>query len=142
MTIIQHFDARKDTVFVVWVGTVTPQDWFSKAENLASHPLWAKSMRLLADVRSVQDTSSISVADMQHVIQILTRDPSPLKGKRLAILARDQFGRARQFSHMIGRFGISSVVFNNLDTACLFLGMDTAYAYQTLVDVHQQAEGG
>ena len=138
MGIVQHFDPSKGLAFIVWDGSVTAEEWFIAARNLISNPAWIQASRVLADVRSAVDTSTIRDAEIARAVEILSADPSALRSKRLALIARDAFGKARQFAQLISRFGISAVVFNSLDTACLFLGMEAAEAYQVLEGIRRQ----
>lgn len=141
MPILQKFEQDKGVAFVVWTGTVTPEEWFPKAKSFAVHPTWPRTSRVLADLLSVRDTSSIGIPDLEHAVRIFSAEPSYLPGKRMAILARNEFGKARHFGQLMGRFGMSVLVFNNLDTACLFLGLDVAYASPILADMHKQLDG-
>jgi SpoU rRNA methylase family enzyme len=120
---------------------VTPEHWFPKAKSFAEHPAWPRTKRVLADLLSVQDTSSIGIPDLENAVKIFSAEPSLLAGKRMAIVAQKEFDKARQFGQLMGRFGMSVLVFTNLDTACTFLGLDTAYAYPMLADLHKQLDG-
>ena len=138
MAILQRFDEQKGNVFVVWKGVVTAEEWFSKAERLASHPRWPGTPRVLADLLPVTDTSSIQEQEIEHAAGIFARNWKSLRGKKVAVLAKDEFARARYFADLLVRFGFSMVVFNNLDTACLFLGIDVVYAYRELDELRRQ----
>jgi hypothetical protein len=138
MGIIQHFDQNKGVAFIVWDGAVTAEQWFIAANNLVSNPAWMQIPRVLADLQSVVDTSTIGDAEIARAVEILSADPAPLMGKRLAMIARDAFGKARHCGQLLARFGVSSVVFNNLDTACLFLGLEALEAHKVFEGIRQQ----
>jgi len=140
MGILQRFDPQKGIVFVVWDGRVTAEEWLRYAQKLVSDPAWASTPRILADLLSVKDTSSIHNAEIEHTVEIFSANPRALRGKKLAVIARDEFGKARHFEDLLMHFGVSSVVFNNLDTACLFLGMDVLHAYRMLDTMRQQLQ--
>ncbi len=140
MAIIQKFDLQKGLIFVVWQGTVTAQEWFRYAHKLTSDSTWTTASRVLADLLSVQSTSSIQNQEIDQAVEIFSANRAGLVGKKLAVLARDEFGKARRFGEYLSHFGTSSVVFNNLDTACLFLGMDILYAYRMLDSMHGQSQ--
>jgi hypothetical protein len=129
-------------VFVVWKGTVTAETWFRYIPRLVTHRAWSATPNLLADLLSVEDTSSIRNEDMAHAVELLTANAKDLRGRRLAVLAQDEFGKARYFGTLLARFGISLVVFNHLDTACLFLGLDTNYAFRNLHEMRHEVEKG
>ena len=140
MSILQYFDQEKGVAFTVWSGTVTPEHWFPKAKIFTEHPAWPRTTRVVADLLSVQDASSIGIPDLEHAVEIFSAEPSLLAGKRMAIVAQREFDKARHFGQLMGRFGMSVLVFNNLDTACLFLGLDAAYVYRALASIHKQLD--
>ena len=138
MGIVQHFDQNKGVAFIVWDGAVTAEEWFIAAHNLVSNPAWMQTSRVLADLQSVVDTSTIGDAEIARAVEILSANPSALRGKRVAMIARDAFGRARQFGQLIAGLGTSAVVFNNLDTSCLFLGLEASEAHRVFEGIRQQ----
>jgi len=127
---------------VVWDGVVTAEEWFGYAQRLVSHPNWVSISRVLGDLLSVKDTSSIHNREIEHAAGIISANPRALRNKKLAVIARDEFGKARHFEALLMHYGVSSVVFNNLDTACLFLGVDMLHAYRTLDAMRQQLANG
>ena len=130
---IDHcFDRQRGVVFVVWDGPITWDDWREHVNVLLSDPDWPHTPRFIVDLQSVTDTSSIKDHEILEVRQVFTSDPAILAGKRTAVVASEQFRRASRFAELVERFGASSIVFNNLDTACLFLGIDLDEARQTL----------
>lgn len=140
MSIIQRFDEQKSVVFVVWEETVTAEQWFGYIPRLTSNESWTRMSCLLADLLPVQDTSSIRIAEIDRAAEIFASNRKALRGKKVAVLAGDEFGRARYFGDLLTRFGVLLVVFNNLDTACLFLGIDLMYAYRTLDAMRQHMQ--
>jgi hypothetical protein len=132
MAIIQHFDEPKNVFFVVWQGTVEAAQWFHYAAKLTSHPSWSTTPRILADLQFVRDASTIGNEEIARAVQIFSSDRKALAGKQIAVVARDQFGKARYFGDLVARFGVALVVFNNLDTACLFLGLDVSNGSQKI----------
>ena len=140
MPIIQRFDEQKKIVFVIWDGGVTAEEWLRTAPQLVTHPAWHTVPRLLADLRSVVETSTIHTKQIDEAIEIFVADPTALTGKKFAVIASDAFGKARYFGNSLSHFGVSTVVFNNMDTACLFLGIDVTYAYQAIEQMRAQLE--
>jgi hypothetical protein len=65
-------------------------------------------------------------------VSIFASNQAALANKRAAVVARDVFGKAGRFVNQMAHFGTSMVVFNNLDTACLFLGIDLEETGQAL----------
>ena len=140
MSIIQHIDQQKNTGFVIWDGEVSAEQWFQYAQKLVAHPAWPTTIRFLADVRTVHDISTIHDPEIERVVEIFSASAGSLTGKKVAIVAREMFGRARRFTNATSRLGVSAVVFNNIDTACLFLGIDATYASQGLQQTREQMQ--
>jgi hypothetical protein len=95
-------------------------------------PDWPMIPRFIVDLQSVTDTSSIGDEEIDQVKTVFTSNQPALSGKRSAIIASREFRRASRFAKLVERFGTSTVVFNNLDTACLFLDIDFMETHKTL----------
>lgn len=137
MPIVQKFEETKRAVFVLWEGVVTAEEWFSYLPRLLKHNAWNATSSLLADLLWVRDTSSIGDQEMAHAVEILLTSRTALRGKKMAVLAQDQFGKAKRFGELLAPFGVFFVVFNDLDTACSFLDIDTILAYRNLDEMRQ-----
>jgi hypothetical protein len=122
-------DKQKSIIFVVWDGRVTADDW----PNIS---------RVIGDAQTASDTASIGEKEIERVAALFAAHPETVMKKRLAVLANDMFGRARKFSALLSRHGTSAVVFNQLDTACTFLGIDPIEAGETLEQIRLRLRGG
>jgi hypothetical protein len=132
MGIVHHIDRQKGVVLVVWDGQVTWANWYEHARVLRADPDWPMIQRFLVDLQSVTDTSSIADEEIDQIKTVFTSGQPVLVGKRSAIIASREFRRASRFAKLVERFGTSTVVFNNLDTACLFLDIDFMETHKTL----------
>lgn len=95
-------------------------------------PDWATIPRLLLDLRSVTDTTTIGEPEMRQALAQLDADRQILAGQRNAILAGREFSKASRYSRLAEHYGMDAVVFNNLDTACLFLNINVQQASHIL----------
>lgn len=138
MGILHQYDGQRGVLHIVWDGIVTWRDWSKQIENVTGDPLWRSSQRFLADLRSVTDTSTIGPAEVDEAVKLFSADRDSLTHKRGAIIALQEFGRARRFADLLTRFGSSVVIFNNIDTACLFLGLDVAETNRLLEGLRRQ----
>lgn len=141
MGILHEYDGQRGVLRVVWDTVVTWQDWSRQIEKVTSDLLWRSSQRFLADLRSVTETSTIGPTEVEEAVKAFGADRRSLMRKRGAIIALEEFGRARQFADGIGRFGASVVIFNNLDTACLFPGLDVVETSRLLEGLRRQLRG-
>jgi hypothetical protein len=130
---IQHFsDQQKGVTFIVWDGTVTWDDWREHVLRLAGDPAWKKTPLFIADLQSVADTSTINPELIDEITALLSGQPGAPGRKRNAVVAKDEFWRAKRFGELVERIGTTSVTFNALDTACIYLGLDLAETSQKL----------
>ena len=132
MGILHFTDLQNDVTYIVWDGVITWDDWLKHAGELKADPGWALTSRFIADLQTVSDTSSISEQQIDMALEVVGADPAVLSRKRGAVVAREEFRRANKFGDLIERFGATSVVFNHLDTACIFLGLNPAETLRTL----------
>ncbi len=142
MGIIHLFDRRKNIIFIVWDGKVTADDWLNQVPKLLAEPDWPGISRLIADVQTASDTASIGDKEIETVAAIFGGRAETLNKKRLAVLANDLFGRASKFGTLLSRYGTAVVVFNRLDTACTFLGVDPTDTGQVLEQLHTRLRSG
>jgi hypothetical protein len=142
MGILHYSDRQKGVIYVVWDGKVTWDDWREHVQVQVSDPDWSIIPRFIVDLQSVTDTSSIGNEEIDQVKTVFASDPPALSGKRTAIIASDEFRRASRFAALVEPFGTSIVVFNNLDTACLFLGIDFMETQKTLVGLRVKLRDG
>jgi hypothetical protein len=138
MGIIHSCDTQRGVTFIVWDGIVTWDDWRQHVAKLLADPGWFATPRFIVDVQTVTDTSSIGMDEMEQVYELFGSGPAILANKRSAVIAKEEFSRAKRFGDLIARFGTSSIVFNTLDTACLFLGIDFKETRQVLEELRAE----
>ena len=142
MGLIHVSDRQKNVTYIVWDGTVTWDDWIQHVQTLVADPGWLVSSRFIADLQSVANSSSIREDQIDQATTVPGADPSRLAGKRGAVVARQEFRRATRFSDLIARFGTATVVFNQLDTACIFLGLDLQETLKQLEGLRAELRKG
>jgi hypothetical protein len=138
MGIIHICDRQKNVIFVVWDGAVTGGVWLAHARSLLAEPEWPAIFRIIGDLRTVSDTRSIRDEEIEKAAALFTADPAIVAGKRVAIVATEEFRKAKRFMELIARFRTTTVVFNTLDTACMFLGINLAETRQTLEELRTE----
>src|SRR5688572_946332 len=132
MGIKYRADREKQIIFVVWDDVVTADTWFEHIDRLIADPLWPLISAMLVDLRTARDISSIEEAEIDHAVALFNTVPIPLSKKRVGIVAANAFWKSRRFGDLISRFGASVIVFNELSTACAYLGIDTMEALKAI----------
>lgn len=126
---------QKQIIFVVWDGVVTADEWFEHIHRLIADPLWPSISAMLVDLHSVRDLSSIEEAEIEHAVALFNSVPDSLSNKRVAVVASNVFWKSRRFGQLISPLGPSVIVFNDLSTACTYLGIGSTDALKVLQDV-------
>ena len=132
MSITYRADSEKQIIFVVWDGVVTADEWFEHIQRLIADPAWPSISSMLADLHSATDISSIEEAEIEHAVALFSSVPYPLSKKKVGIVAGNAFWKSRRFGHLISRFGPSVIVFNDLSTACVYLGINSTEALKAI----------
>jgi len=126
MSIKYHLDNKDNLICNLWEGTVTAQEWLAQVRQLTAEPDWPAITRMLCDLRNVQDVSTIGEAEIEQAINILKAAPGDLRTKKCAIPASEAFRLATTYQRAISPYSTSVIVFNSLETACVYLGVDPA----------------
>jgi hypothetical protein len=132
MSIRYHLDRKGDLLSILWEGRVTGEEWLAHIRQVTAEPDWPAVTRILADLRGVADIASIHEADITQAVALFRAAPGNLAGKKAAVPAADAFRQATAFQKAIAHFGPRVIVFNTLETACVYLGLDLAEAQGVL----------
>ena len=135
-------DRQRDIIFLVWDGKVTWDNWLTHIHKLQAEPDWSAISRVIADLQTANDTSSMGNREIDQAADIFGSQRHLLSRKRIAVIARDEFGKSKRFGDAIAKFGAIFIVFSNLNTACLFLGIDEQEARQKFAELRASLRSG
>jgi hypothetical protein len=122
----------EDLLLVVWHGTVTGAEWEAFVrQRLLEEPRWPIGKRRLADITTFEP-SRLGPADVDTITDLYLDRLHNLVGSRQAIVASQGWDLARKFERNIDRLGATTIVFNSLDDACAWLGIDAETARERL----------
>lgn len=138
MGIQYRADVEKQIIFVVWDGVVSADVWFEHIERLIADPLWPSISSMLVDLHSARDISSIEEAEIEHAVALFSSVPDPLSKKRVGIVAGDAFWKSRRFGELVSPFGPSVIVFNDMGTACVYLGINATDALKAIQELRAE----
>ena len=109
----------------VWAGEVTSNQALAHVAALAAAPGWGAGGRILTDLTAVASTS---LPDREQVSELARRFVDQLDARtrpaKWAVIANASFNRAAQFGEEIGEEGRRLIVFFDLASACIWLGVD------------------
>jgi hypothetical protein len=142
MSIAYHIDHERGLALVLWNGVVTAAEFLAHARWLVADPAWPPSGgRHLTDLRSATLHPSIDDGVLREAADIFGAHPR-IAGLRHAIVAGDAFVKADAFERLIRRYGLFAFVFNSLNPACAWLGIDATDAGRILQSLRTQARPG
>ena len=126
MPILHKCNKELGAAIVVWNGKVTFPQWQENSRQLLSDPDFALTSMQIVDLRFASVDPSIAETEFQEIINHLSLHKHLFAGRRVAVIADEEFGRATVFKHMGESLGTSFIVFNDLLIACHWLGVDVA----------------
>lgn len=140
MGVVHFIDRPNNIIYVVWDAEIDAETWLNELRKLSAEPDWPAISRIITDLQGA--SANISSDDMEQAAALFGAQLEAVMKKTVAVLARDAFNKARTFSTLVQRFGISMIVFNNLDTACTFLGVNPTDAAQKLEQLRFRLRNG
>ena len=132
MSIVYRHDQARGTTYVLWDGIVTANEFLTHVRKLVADPRWPlEARRHLSDLRTASVEASIDEAVLKQAADLFGVHPK-IGVVRAAIVAGDAFVKAGQFERLIARYRPFVFVFNSLNPACRWLGIDREEVEDTL----------
>ena len=97
---------------------INAEVWFEHIQRLIADNHWPSITAMMVNLHLITDVSSIGEPEIKHAIALFNSMPGALSNKRIAVVAGDAFWKSRRFGELIGPYGPSVLVFNDLSTAC------------------------
>ena len=141
MSIVYRIDQEGGIAFVLWDGVVTADEWLAHVRRVLADAAWPPDGRMhLTDLRTATPDVSIDEAVLKQVADLYGTHPK-IADLRVAIVAGDAFVKAGMFERFVTRHRPFVFVFNTLNPACEWLGIDVSDAQRTLQSLRTQARG-
>jgi hypothetical protein len=142
MSIVYRNDQELGVTFALWDGTVTADEFLAHAHRLSSDAGWPTHKGLhLSDLRTAVVDASIDEDILGKAAALYGSHPR-IAIVRLAIVAGEAFEKAALFDRLFLRYQPSAIVFNSLDIACAWLGIEVDRAERTLQQLLEQSRAG
>jgi len=112
-------------VYAKATGTLTPQEIVNYVNNLNREPNLKSGFKELFDVRFIAK-SEVTMESFQNIIKKAIADKKRNQMNRLAIVVSkvESFDRAKHYEKSVSSDKETVIVFNMLDTAKIWLGVD------------------
>ena len=119
------YDFHDDLALEVWEGTVTLDEWLDLVCKQATDPEWpARRGMGLTDLRYGVPDLAIGEAEIRRVAALYGIHREKIVRTRVALVAGEAFRKSRLFGHFMANYGLTVIVFDDLDMACKWLGVD------------------
>jgi hypothetical protein len=136
LAIAYHCDRVKGITYAIWDGPITADEWRATAQRQAEDSEWPAGGFYISDLRkAVLDVQEFRAA-LGSVADVYRNSGKLPVGMKHAILAPSVFGLADDFQEWMSRTRIESIAFNDLETACTWLGIDVEEADSVLKNLH------
>ena len=128
------YECKKELgiTIVVWDGKVTFAQWMENARQLSVDPDFGLTSTQIVDLRFASVDPSIAEKEFQEIINFFSLHKQLFGGRKVAVIADEEFGRATVFKHMGESLGATFIVFNDLLIACHWLGVDVGMVEQEI----------
>jgi hypothetical protein len=140
MGIAYRIDKPFAFMTAVWDGVISAADWREHLLATFADPDWPAVVRSLSDLRSA-DLSAITDQDRDEIVALYEPYAEHVRGTKSAVIAGDNFERAREFESRNEPPGLRTIVFNDLFNACTWLGIDIAQVNETIDDLRRELGG-
>lgn len=114
-----------------WTGQVTHDELLAHERRHLSDPLIKAGASVLVDAQRARfGTTEEEIAD---IAVLYSRVVGKLKVTRMALLVNNEtYERALVFMKEVEGYGVKVIIFNSLDIACTWLGLDVNLARKQL----------
>ena len=140
MGIAYRIDKQLALMTTVWDGVISAAGWREHLRSSFADPDWPAVERNLSDLRGA-DLTAIGENDRVEMVAMYEPHLEHVRGKKSAVIAGDNFDRAREFESHNEPPGLRTIVFNDLFNACTWLGIDIAQANETFDDLRRELRG-
>ncbi len=113
-------------VVVAWDGMTKLIEWQDHLTRLFADPDYVSAKIQLTDTRFSSIDPSITGDEIRRVVESMAVERDKIAHKRLAIVAGPDWERAKLVERLLQPLMATPIVFTDLITACLWLGLDPA----------------
>lgn len=135
MGITYHLDKQRRTTFVRWEGVVAADEFLTHVRRLIADSAWPTGRRHLTDLRSASSDPSIDEATLEAAANLFGEHRDKIANMQIAIVAEKEFPKSRIFERYFSKYGANVIVFAQIATACVWLGIDAYEAERILQEL-------
>ena len=141
MGIDYRSDVERGLTISVVDGLVTAEEFHAHAERQRNDPVWHTTTRLLTDARTAV-TRAVGTDELSAFAALYAGMRSGELPFRNAIVAGVDFDLAGRYGDLrTDRSGSSTIAFNDLETACTWLGIEVSVARSVIGTLRNELRG-
>jgi hypothetical protein len=119
----------------VWDGSVTWDNWQAHLHRMFSDPAYAPMQIQITDLRFSSINPTISNDEIQAMRNLLADQRERISLNKVAIVAGDDWSKPKLAEFALQTISVNSIVFNDLNTACLWLGVNVVEVGQDIEQI-------
>jgi hypothetical protein len=136
MSILYRINSKIGVTIAVWSGETTADEFLAYVQRLVDDPQWPPPRRLqLGDFRRTTSLGGMDDKNLQKAANILGGHLDKIAGSKVAFVADAAFEKSSTFRRFMSIYPLSMIVFNDLDTACTWLGIDLHETERTIEEI-------
>jgi hypothetical protein len=137
MPIAYRCDPRHGIIVSVWDGDVTFDELRDLIRRQLADPDWPGGRLGLTDARTARGVSAITDDEICEIAAMYRTQQAKISGVRYARVGQGTQG-VLKFQKAMGPSGPATLVFDDLDDACEWLGIDVADVQPMLDDLREE----
>ena len=123
MAITYRCDKDLRCTFIVWDADVTPEQWRDHSDRMWSDPTFPPGPLMLADLSTANGAPSVSSEVVVEMAASLRERAAKVRPIRVAVIPNGAWDKALVLERDTEGSGLTTIVFNDLATACTWLGL-------------------
>jgi hypothetical protein len=109
---------------VVWDGLVTSDAWREHLQRMLIDPNYAPMQSQITDLRYSSISPTISDDQIKAMVDLMESQRKNISLSKFAIVAGSEWNKPQLAAFGLKSISVNPIVFNDLETACLWLGVD------------------
>lgn len=126
----------------VWDGVVTWDDWQKNMLRLFNDPDYFSIQQQIVDLRFSSIDSSITVQKLRQMSDFMVSHRQDFSLRKLALVAGEEWAKLKDFESAVKTASVDAIVFNDVLTACRWLGADAADVEATIGQIRLKLRQG
>ena len=120
---------------------ISAEEWLRSIAAFLAEPELQTIGSVIVDAQYLTDDSSITDADIDESSRIFARVPQTRNRIKFAVVTGYVFGNRGKVERALICMGIVVVIFNRLETACIYLDIPLEQTQQTLDELRAKVHG-